>query len=162
MGNDFIKTIKYDIKRIPHPLNKMLMLWNYLIKLHGRDEPIVRFVRPDITRALGGIWYSEKSFYWDNFGGMNENYAGYGGEDNDGFERAINALHSLGVDVSYLSFVAYPLVHQYHDNEQQSSTVPLWLKTRKNPREVTLRLQRANLGNISSPTLIKMDDLDGN
>jgi hypothetical protein len=161
MGHDYLRSIKYEIRKTPYPANQMIMLWNYLVKLHGKDEPITRFVRPDMTRALGGIWYANKNFYWNNFGGMNENYAGYGGEDNDGFERAIFALKQLGVNASYLVAANYPLVHQYHDNEPQSLTVPLWLKSRANPHTVITRLINVELGKIEKPTLILMDDLSG-
>lgn len=159
MGNDYLRTIKYEIRKTQYPKNQIMMLWNYLAKLVGDEEPICRFVRPDMTRALGGIWYSTKSFYWNIFGGMNENYEGYGGEDNDGFERAVYALQTLGSSDSYLSVALYPLVHQYHSNEQQSISVYEWVKTRAYPKIVIQRLKEQNLGNLISPCKIKMDDL---
>jgi predicted glycosyltransferase involved in capsule biosynthesis len=159
MGHDFIRTIRYEIKRIPKPKNMIVHLWNYLLKLHGKDEPIDRWVRPDITRAMGGIWYANKYFYWQNFGGMNETYWGYGGEDNDAFERAVFAMQQVGSSDSYPFMVHYPLAHQYHDNEPQSPVVPYWLKARSSPQEVISRLRGQNLGDIIIPHPIKMDDL---
>ena len=160
-GHDWIRTIKPELKKIPYPKNQMVFLWNYLIKLNGKDDPIPRWVRPDVTRAMGGVWYSTKGFYWNNFGGMNENYQGYGGEDNDAFERAVWAMQNAGCPDSYPAMVPYTLAHQYHDNEPQSATVPLWLKARANPMEVIHRLKQQPLGDVSGPHFIQMNDLSG-
>jgi len=160
MGHDWIRTCKPFIKSLPYPKNQVVFLWNYLIKLHGLpDEPITRWVRPDVTRAMGGVWYTNKNFYWQNFGGMNENYQGYGGEDNDAFERAVWAMQQAGCPDSYPAMVPYTLAHQYHDNEPQSATVPLWLKARANPMEVIHRLKQKQLGQESGPQFINMEDL---
>ena len=154
LGADFIRTIKYHIRSTPPPKNSIMFCWNYLIKLPGRDEPISRHVRPDTTMAMGGIWYAKKDFFFDRFGGMNENYAGYGGEDNDAYERA-KCLMDIPAPVA----IPYPLAHQYHDNEPPSGTVSLWEKARRNPGTVCERLRQAGVGKRTTPTIINMADL---
>ena len=159
MGHDWVRTLKPFIKSLPYPKNQMVFLWNYLAKLNGKDEPIPRWVRPDVTRAMGGVWYANKQFYFDKFGGMNESYWGYGGEDNDAFERAVWALQQAGSPDSYPQMINYTLCHQYHDNMPQSSTVPLWLKSRANPRVVIERLKGQPIGDLNAPHPIQMEDL---
>lgn len=154
LGADFLRTIKYHIRATIPPKNNIMFCWNYLIKLPGKDEPISRHVRPDTTMAMGGIWYAKKEFFFGVFGGMNENYAGYGGEDNDAYERACFAM-KVPAPVA----IPYALAHQYHDNEPPSSTVKLWERARANPGMVNLRLAQADLGKRESPTTINMADL---
>lgn len=154
VGADFLRTIKYHIRATLPPKNQIMFCWNYLIKLPGKDEPISRHVRPDTTMAMGGIWYARKDIYFEKFGGMNENYAGYGGEDNDAYERVCSVL---GIPAPVA--IPYPLAHQYHDNEPPSSTVKLWEKARANPQLVNLRIKKAVIGDREKPTIINMDDL---
>ena len=161
MGHDWIRTCKPFIKSLPYPKNQVVFLWNYLAKLHGLpDEPITRWVRPDTTRSMGGVWYANKNFYWSKLGGMNESFVGYGSEDNCAFERSVWAMNQEGSSDSYPQMVNYTLLHQYHPNAPQSATAPLWLKTRSNPMEVIHRLKQQPLGDISTPHFIEMGDLN--
>jgi predicted glycosyltransferase involved in capsule biosynthesis len=154
-GDDFIRTVKHGIRATPPTHNKIMFCWNYLALLPGRDNLVCRFTRPDKTRAMGGIWYAEKEFYFNQFGGMNENYEGYGGEDNDAYERA---CHLLGLQ--HISYMAYPLVHQYHHWENpDSNAIPLFEKARAHPKLVCERIINANVGKKSAPTFIRMNDL---
>jgi len=126
-GNDYFLTIRQSIRNIPESNNKIMFCWNYIICLIGKDNPVSRHIRPDTTFAMGGIWYCDKRFYFDKLGGMNENYFGYGGEDNDAYERACFATQLLSV-----TRIAYPLAHQYHDWEKPSENcIPLFEITRK-------------------------------
>ena len=154
-GSLYLTTISHAIEKIPHPHNKMVICWNYIIGMPGKDNPIARHIRPDAVLTLGGIWYAERNFYFDEFGGMNENFFGYGGEDNEAYERACAIAR-----IYPLSYIAYPLVHQYHDWEKQSPVAIKYFELgRKYPHIIRDRLKKANIGNLEHPTLIKMDDL---
>lgn len=65
---------------------KFFVGWDTIMKLPGKDEPVARLLRNTILTA-GGVFWCRKDFYWE-VGGMNENYFGYGGEDNDFWVRA--------------------------------------------------------------------------
>ena len=154
-GQKYLTTIKHFIRKTPNPRNKLMFCWNYIICLIGKDNPISRHIRPDTTRAMGGIWYVEKYFYFNEFGGMNENYEGYGGEDNDAYERASYLFKS-----PHVSYMAYPLVHQYHDWEKPSENCVKYFEiTRRNPEQIIEKLKNIERGNMNSPTYIKMKDL---
>lgn len=152
-GKDFFRSIKYYIRETIYPRNQIMLCWNYIIGLIGKDNPISRHIRPDMTAAMGGIWYANRDYYFNNFGGMNENYFGYGGEDNDAYERAFVLMNGPP------AFMPYPLIHQYHDWEKPSECVKQWEITRAYPKEIINRLKKVSLGNPISPTLIQMNDL---
>jgi len=131
--------------------------WNYIICLTGKDNPHYRHIRPDTTAAMGGIWYAHKEYFLGPFGGMNEAFFGYGGEDNDAYERVLALRNMRGPDV-----IPYPLAHQYHDWVKPSvSATPYFEKTKKYPREVCSLIRQFGVGNESRPAPIaaNMDQL---
>jgi hypothetical protein len=153
-GPKFFVVIDHYVRTIPHPRNKLFLCWNYLIGLPGKDNPVSRHIEPHMLNTLGGIWYADKGFFFGTLGGMNENFVGYGGEDNEAYVRA---EHIIGPSLSY---IAYPLAHQYHDWEQPSgSACDLFEITRDNPGVVCERLKRAGVGKLDRPSFIEMADL---
>ena len=133
----------------------MMFCWNYIICLIGKDNPTARHIRPDTTFAMGGIWYAEKDCYFNVLGGMNENYFGYGGEDNDAYERACFAYK-----ISAVSYMSYPLAHQYHDWAKPNQNCGKYFEiTKKYPEIIIKRLKEANLGNKEAPSVIEIEDL---
>jgi len=154
-GNDYFLTMKAQIRKTPSPHNKIMFCWNYIICLPGKDNPISRHIRPDTTFAMGGIWYVDKYFYFNQLGGMNENYFGYGGEDNDAYERAIFINRTPSV-----SYIPYTLAHQYHDWAKPSEhSVKYFEITKKHPNIIIQRLKEINIGQRKAPSLIEMEDL---
>ena len=129
--------------------------YNWLTLMPGRDNPIVRIWAHSKICATGGAWFTTKDFYWNKVGGMNENYFGYGGEDND-MERRVKYL------LKTIPEIDYPLIHQYHHWHPVTGGNPLsdFHKlldvTERNPLLTITRLQQVQLGNISNPTLIEM------
>lgn len=154
-GADYLKVIRNHLRGTPPTHSRVMVAWNYLIGLPGKDNPIARHIRPDMVRTLGGVFYAFKPFYFDILGGMNENFEGYGGEDNEAYERACVALK-----LTSLSWMAYPLAHQYHDWEVPHPGVVGYFEIgRKHSKEVSKRLVEAELGNPNHPTFIKLEDL---
>lgn len=153
-GKDYLATLTDHIVNTHETINKVMVCWDSLICLPGRDNPVVRYVKPTITCALGGIWYTYKPYFLGTLGGMNENYASYGGEDNDIYERALLAQkHPLAI-------IPYTLVHQYHHWEKQASNADhLFNISRQNCEIITERLKSTAIGNTAHPTLIDMEDL---
>ena len=152
LGKDFLLVVRRNVRESSSPYNKLMFCWNYIIALYGKDNPISRHIRPDTTMAMGGAWYCYKDFYFNEFGGMNENYFGYGGEDNDAYERARYLFNNSPPTMNY------PLAHQYHDWVKASDTAMKFVITREHPKEIIERLLSANLGNKNSPTIINMED----
>lgn len=151
-GPDYFSVVVKSIETIPESHNKALICWNWLVAMPGKDNPIVRYIQPYQTRAMGGIWYANKDFYFNTIGGMNENFLGYGGEDNEAYERVCHAL-----DLSSVSYIAYTLVHQYHDWEKPyDNVVKLFEIGREHPGRTSNRLKAACVGQIDKPTFIEM------
>lgn len=152
-GADYFRQIKTFF--LTDPQKKLVVLWNYLILLPGKDNVISRHIRPDMIRTLGGIWGTNKTWYFDEFGGMNENFDGYGGEDNEGYERGCKLLNT-----PHLLYLPYPLVHQYHDWETPSNhSIKLFELGRDKSQDITNKLISAQLGKQKSPTFINIEDL---
>ncbi len=139
-----------------HPNPKFFVGWDWIIKLPGRDEPNVRMVRTTALTA-GGVFWIDTDFYWE-VGGMNENYFGYGGEDNDFWVRA-NVILGKKNHKNVLN-APYPMAHIYHDCAVASPNrfYPL-NRTIQFPQLITERLKRERLGKTEGPTLIKLDDI---
>lgn len=153
-GKDYLSKIRDYIKNTHEVLNKVMICWDTLIALPGRDNPITRYIYPNITRALGGIWYANKKYFFENLGGMNENYSSYGGEDNDIYERAtLLQKHPIVM-------IPYTLVHQYHHWEKPAQNADyLFNISLQNCYIITERIKSTGCGNPEHPTLIDMDDL---
>lgn len=135
---------------------KIAIGYNSIAALPGPDNPICRIGSLENVRAMGGIWYCDRDYYFNELGGMNENFFGYGGEDNDAYERVI---HLLGY--TPLPVIPCSVVHQYHNWAKPSpSASDLFLKTKYNPDIVIARLKTISVGDPEQPHLIKMEDLE--
>jgi predicted glycosyltransferase involved in capsule biosynthesis len=135
---------------------KMFIGWDWILKMPGKSEPVARMVRGSALTA-GGVFFIDKDFYWQ-CGGMNENYFGYGGEDNDFWIRA-NSLLGKKTLKNILN-CNYPLVHQYHDDAVPSQERFYHLdRTHEFTETVISRLRSANLGNIEHTTKVDVSDL---
>lgn len=136
---------------------KFFVGWDTIIKLPGKSEPVARLIRNTVLTA-GGVFWCNKDFYWE-LGGMNENYFGYGGEDNDFWAR-VNVVIGESKNRNNVSHCPYPMVHVYHDDAIPSPERFYHLdRTVKYPQEITKRLITANLGKTKGPTVIDVSDL---
>jgi predicted glycosyltransferase involved in capsule biosynthesis len=130
--------------------------WQYIVSMPGKDMPVAKIITKDILTA-GGAFCVERGFFWDA-GGMNENYFGYGGEDNDLWVR-VNRL--LGDRTKHnVDFLPYALGHHYHDWAEPSPDrfYPL-NRTNQHTATVMAKLKAAPLGNPDGPTLIDLSDI---
>jgi len=150
-GNDYLIRIKNFVLGRLYENNftpkQLALCWNLHITLIGKDNPICRYNRPDMLRMLGGIWYCNKDFFFNRFGGMNESYIGYGGEDNEAYYRAKYILQ----DIPELD---YPIIHQYHDWEKPSESATNLLNYHLTMiPEIINTLKQTNTGDIRGPKL---------
>jgi glycosyltransferase involved in cell wall biosynthesis len=130
--------------------------WQYIVSLPGKDMPIAKIIDPGIMTA-GGAFFIDKPVFWQ-VGGMNENYYGYGGEDNDFWVR-IN-LHLGDKGKNNIKHMPYALGHWYHDWAEPSPERFYHLnRTIQHPDKVTSRLKRLALGNVNGPTPLDVSDL---
>jgi len=139
------------------PRPKFFVGWDWIIKLPGRDEPIARMVRHTALTA-GGVFWVEKDFYWE-IGGMNENYFGYGAEDNDFWVRANITMGKKGL--KNVLNTPYPMAHTYHHNVFEPSPKRFYFldRTIQYPEKVIAKLKAQNLGNPVAPTLCDFSDI---
>jgi len=135
-------------------LNSPIFLcWNSLVTEKGRDNPNVRVIDPKNLRTLGGIWSSDKDFFFNQLGGMNESYFGYGGEDNGAHERACFILGRQNLYAMY-----YTIRHQYHHWERPNElTQKYFAIERSNPQRIIEALKRVGVGNPLHPTPLNME-----
>jgi len=129
--------------------------WSSYICMPGRDNPNKRVhVFPKTVSCLIGAFYSTKKFFFERLGGYNENYFGYGGEDNDIFWRAQHILGSI-------PFMTYEITHNYHHwhpkdgpnplNEQREEMMNI---TKNDPASMIKKLVSSKIGDIRCPTLV--------
>jgi predicted glycosyltransferase involved in capsule biosynthesis len=136
---------------------KFFLCWAYIAFLPGKDEPVIRIVDQSILTA-GGAFYIDREYFW-NIGGMDENYFGYGGEDNDLWIRVNRTLGDIGVN--NVSVMPYALVHRYHDWSEPSPERFYFLnRTLQYPDIAVERLKAASLGNVSGPCVVDFSDLE--
>lgn len=131
--------------------------WSYIIQHPGKDNPKFRTITSDTTHTSGGCFFVRRNFFWE-LGGMNENYFGYGGEDNDLWirvNRALGPLENLNIP-----WMGYTLNHAYHDWAPPSPDRFFHLnRTNQHTLEVIKRLRAVQLGNPAEPTPIDISDL---
>ena len=156
-GKDFLSRINFfRQKGMPHI--RYFTCWQYILAMPGKDEPILRLIDPSICTA-GGAFCSQKDFFW-NIGGMNENYFGYGGEDNDLWVRANINLGKK--NSNNIPSMPYALVHHYHDWAIPSpDRLDILSRTLKYPVQVMDKLvaNKSKLGSLEAPTITDMSDL---
>ena len=128
--------------------------FNYITLLPGKDNPVCRVLPYNNQAIIGGAWYTSKKFFFEELGGFNEDYFGYGGEDNDTGERAKFLLKNVPE-------LIYSITHQYHDWHKPDGANPLnpdrtilLSKAKQDPSGVISKLKSKQLGNILYPTLI--------
>lgn len=132
--------------------------YDYIYMLPGRDEPSLRVGHITRNRAVGGSWFTKKDFFVNSIGGMDERFYGYGGEDNEVYERADYLLKG----VPHLDQI---IIHQYHhwpqkdffegENEQRfinENNINLFEKTKANPRSAIAHLRQINKGKLEGPS----------
>ena len=99
---------------------------------------------------------SRKSFFFRELGGYNENFLGWGGNDND---IAWRALHLMGKE----NPLKYTLYHQWHQKDYSKNMLwnrrSVWLTTYRNPSTVTERLKSIHVGNPKHQTYINIKDI---
>jgi len=168
-GKEYFKIIE-EFAKTHH---KFFYGYNWIILMPGKDNPIVR-IRPHSDKinginevgsgkmygiyATGGSWFSNKKFFWQSLGGMNENFFGYGGEDGEMHKRVSYVLGHEPDEIEY------PIVHQYHDWHPKNGVNPLNLEymrnleniTSSNPEKTINKLKFLQLGNIKCPTLMTL------
>lgn len=145
-----------------HPQFKFFCAYLYLKLQPGKDNPVERLVSSKYLEAIGGAWFCYKDFFFNTLGGINENYFGYGAEDNDMWWRVqLWYNNTLGNGSEYpIPMMPVNMVHQYHDWAPfTAERYDMLNKTRNHPDIVTRRLVTAELGKESGPTLIKADDI---
>ena len=122
--------------------------YSWITCLPGKDNPVNRTMKYT-KQAMDLAWFTKRDFLFDVLGGLNENYFGYGGEDNDIFIRATHILKKISV-------MDYAITHQYHDwAEPATSRINLIEYTTIDPTEVIEKLKKVNTGlNLETPNLI--------
>lgn len=99
---------------------------------------------------------AQRDFFWDCLGGYNENYLGWGGNDNDIAWRAKTILGEEFLPNQEIYHMWHPKPYSKFLSMHRKGT---WLTTYNNPKVVTDRLKRAPLGDLTTPSFIKLDDI---
>ena len=146
-------SFEYDfMEKVAHYASKMEIFncWNKLVCEVGRDNPVMRLRFFDCSDLdFLALLFSKRDFFFNKLGGANENYFGYGGEDNDTYIR----LKFLSGSISTMDNIIH---HHYHhwSNELGDEREFLLNKTKSDPRKVIDDLISAGVGKLESPTTI--------
>ena len=168
-GNDYLNKIIEGTQKY-----EFFNGWSEYVCMSGRDNPKERrHYWPKTIRAMIGSFYSTKDFYFHKLGGYNENYFGYGAEDNDICYRAKYVLEKDEIkknnfdffyeEYSPIPMINYTIYHNYHHWHPSTGPDPLnpdrekiLNVTIKRPQEVINKLVTTNIGNFKHPTLINL------
>ena len=135
---------------------KFFLCWTFILSLPGKDQPVARLINKSVMTA-GGAFFVNRAFFW-SAGGMNENYFGYGGEDNDLWVRVNELLGDKGL--YNITAMQGAIGHWYHDWAEPSPERFYHLnRTVQYIVEVSRRLRATTLGVPTGPTLVDMSDL---
>lgn len=125
-----------------------------------RDESFIevrkgRQMKPNIWSAAGCAYCFDRNFFFNRFGGFNENFFGWGGDDNDAALRFSRLL-----DKNYHVLPDCTIYHMPHAGRKGASGgvtggVGEWERTQKDPMGVTEKMLKANLGKREGPTVVK-------
>jgi len=115
---------------------------------------------PTILGACGGSQVFEREFFFKKFYGHNENYSGWGGEDNDSSLRAstlTGKINWIKFEIGHLNHELTGVHTQTRNNQDQ------WWKTEHNPSEVTRRIGKNRelglVGCLDKPNHVEVEDL---
>ncbi len=108
---------------------------------------------PMVNGPAEGAIFFEKKFFFDEFGGWNENYFGWGYGDNDAALRWSTAINAFPVCENTL----YHLPHggQYKKAKWLERNKRIFIQMTKDPLGVSKRLVEAKVGQRSGPTLLR-------
>lgn len=131
-----------------------------------KDESLVdmregRQLHPNIWHGAGAAYCFDRDFFFNRFGGFNENFYGWGGDDNDAtlrFSRIFDRDHQK--NRPYYVLPDCTIYHLPHGGRRVASKgVPgggkQWDLMKRDPMGVTEKLLKANLGKRERPTVIK-------
>ena len=135
------------------------MCWDSIFLMPGKDNPILRILRLEHLLTVGGIFYTEKNFFFNTVGGFSEDYFGYGSEDNDLYTR-VNMILDKNMPK-----MPYSIVHCYHhwhpidgpdpyNEDSISHKYRKMVKYKNYWKLITNALIKANTGNEKSPTAV--------
>jgi len=152
-GNDFIEKIWEKIQTgIP-----LFTCWSIYHCLPGRDNPNLRICPITHVNALLGAFYCNSNFFFNELGGYNENYFGYGAEDNDIWKRAKFLL----TEIPYMEYTIEHNYHHWHPVDGANPLNKLRTKildnTRTYPKQVIDKLLKIKVGDSREPKCIKLE-----
>lgn len=132
----------------------------YLSEFVFRTDQAPQLVQFDVNVGLhggggcGGVIVFDRRFYFDFFGGYNENYLKWGREDKDAMYRAM-AL------TGRFNFLGYDVLHLYHPVRRKLRSAEVWYRYAKsNPLEVSSLLVAATLGKTNRRTIVDLSGLE--
>ena len=150
-GSNYFESIMAFREQSPKFFNG----YSYIVLLPGKDNPLIRIKKHSEVHAVGGAWFANRQFFFEELGGMNENYFGYGAEDNDTWERANYLLKGIPE-------MDYPVVHQYHDwhpengpNSLNKDRMILLRATQRDIPATIEKLKKCDLGKTTTPCVFK-------
>jgi len=97
-----------------------------------------------------------RGFFFNKLGGYNENYLGWGGNDNDIAWRALKLLGNVRVLPHHLHHLWHPKGYSKHMLWERRD---VWLTTYKYPLKVNNRLLKVKKGNPKRQTFINISDI---
>jgi len=104
---------------------------------------------PKIDHTAGFSNCFDREFYFNKFGGYNENFFGWGGDDNDAVLRYTTLLGKYHI---LPNTTIYHLPHG--GRKAKSGNEKEWLRTKSNPIKINNLILKTKLGNLDRPRKI--------
>lgn len=122
---------------------------------NGPKDPVFKFRSMTRGCGFGAILVYNKDWFWNVFGGYNENFFRYGWEDKAATETIKSLLGRTDETMDRIPYEAAHLSHFAKDVRNMRTNESLYNKfTSVNQDSVVERIKAANVGKKSSPSLI--------
>lgn len=121
----------------------------------GPRDPVFKFRSMTKGCGYGAILVYDRNWYWEVFGGYNENFFRYGWEDKAATETIKFLLNKNDDTMCRIPYDAAHLNHRGKDVRNMSLNENLFNKfTKMDQKYIVDKIKNSNVGNKNSPTVI--------
>jgi glycosyltransferase involved in cell wall biosynthesis len=136
---------------------------NFRMRAGGPRDEIFKFRSMSMGCGYGAILVYDSKWYWEVFGGYNENFFRYGWEDKSATETIKVLLGKTDEDMDRIKYDTAHLSHRTKDIRNISANEKIFnIFKSLDQRELAERIKKAGVGKIDSPTLISDSQIENN
>lgn len=141
-----------------HPTNQWINTRDFnhfRVRAGGPRDEVFKFRSMSMGCGYGAILIYDRKWYWEVFGGYNENFFRYGWEDKSAIETIKVLLGKTDDDMDRIMYDTAHLSHRSKDVRNITSNEKIFNTFRSlDQKGLAERIKKACVGKIDSPTLI--------